>query len=230
MTPAKSITVQPISATSADDFSNKAVTLTKNVATLKIESQLSYEAAADRLKQVKELFKIVEEARKKITKPLDEAKAAVMALFNPVTTRLENSERHIKGLMSTYVNEQEKIRKAEQDKLDREAKEKQAKEKDRLERQAKKAEEKGDTTKAETIRERAQEVHIEAPTVAPKVQQAAGVSMRKDWKARVIDINKVPREYMIVNETALNNVASSTKGSLSIPGVEFYTVDVVASR
>ena len=79
----------------------------------------------------------------------------------------------------------------------------------------------------------AQEAVVEAVmaeanvTVMPKV---AGTSMREVWKAEVTDINAVPREYMMVNQAALDSVAKATKGTLNIPGVRFVKTYVNATR
>ncbi len=60
---------------------------------------------------------------------------------------------------------------------------------------------------------------VEVSTVTPKIE---GSSVRKTWKARVTDIAQVPREYLIVNQQALDAFAKATKGSVKLPGVEFY--------
>lgn len=116
-----------------------------------------------------------------------------------------------------YTAEQARI-KAEEDRKRREAEE--------LAKLAEEAEATGDV-------ETAQEAVVEAAmaeanvTVMPKV---AGTSMREVWKAEITDINAVPREYMIVNQAALDAVARSTKGTLNIPGVKFVKTYVNATR
>jgi hypothetical protein len=81
--------------------------------------------------------------------------------------------------------------------------------------------------------ETAQEAVVEAAmaeanvTVMPKV---SGTTMREVWKAEITDINAVPREYMMVNQAALDSVAKATKGTLNIPGVRFVKTYVNATR
>ena len=53
------------------------------------------------------------------------------------------------------------------------------------------------------------------------VPKCAGTTMRETWKAVVVDLAQLPREYMIVNQAALDKVAQATKGAVPIPGVRF---------
>ena len=234
---ANEITVKPISNTAADTYIGKAISLTKKITDIKIVDQESYEVAAGILKTVKAMAKEAEEERKKITRPLDEAKDAVMLLFNPIKTRLENAERVLKNAILTYTNEQERKRKAEEDRLAKEAKEREEKEKAKILKQSERAEAKGDTEKAEDLRQAAAEHHVPAPTIAPTVQKVAGLSMKTVWKARIVDIKKVPVEMLFADnrqkeahQAYFNALAEKTKGSLPVAGIEWYDEKVVASR
>lgn len=66
-----------------------------------------------------------------------------------------------------------------------------------------------------------------APAPPPKV---AGFSRRTTWKAEVVDAAKLPREYLIPNQAALDGLAKATKGSVAIPGVRFYEVETTSVR
>ena len=68
-----------------------------------------------------------------------------------------------------------------------------------------------------------------AAVIPPKVT-AAGTSLRRTWKARVVDVNAVPREFLIPNEQLLGQIAREQKENASVPGVEFYTVDSIGGR
>ena len=54
--------------------------------------------------------------------------------------------------------------------------------------------------------------------------------MRAVWKAVVTDPDKVPRDYLIVNQSALDALAKATKGSITIPGVRFEKTFVNSTR
>jgi hypothetical protein len=143
------------------------------------------------------------------------------------TDRLDAVERKIKSAVLVYDRAQEEIRRAEQRRLQAEADERARRERERLEKEA--ARLKTPELKEERL---AQAQAIVAPVVevaqiAPKVE---GVSTRKTWKARVIDAGQVPREFMTVNETALNAYARATKGKMPVAGVEFYEEESLAVR
>jgi hypothetical protein len=58
--------------------------------------------------------------------------------------------------------------------------------------------------------------------VATSTVKQAGESKSVTWKARVIDANLVPREWLIPDEMAINTFVRATKGLKQIPGVEIY--------
>ena len=100
----------------------------------------------------------------------------------------------------------------------------------RSENEMKKWEEKGKTEKAEELLEKAEEVVPETPVVIAMTEKPKGVSYSQKWMAEVIDIDKVPREYLIPNMQALNGIAQSTKGTIQIPGVKFLSEKILSSR
>ena len=65
--------------------------------------------------------------------------------------------------------------------------------------------------------------NVQTVTVAPSIPTVAGVPSRRNYKARVIDANKVPDQFWVIDELALNAEARKAKkiGEI-IPGVEFY--------
>ncbi len=67
---------------------------------------------------------------------------------------------------------------------------------------------------------------ITVASVAPVVK---GQSLRKTWRAVVTDASLVPREWLTVNEQALNAFARSTKGAVPVPGVRFVEETQLAS-
>lgn len=83
-----------------------------------IDSPELFDAAADDLKQVKAQLKTLEEKRKAMTVPLDNAKKAIMDFFRAPTNYLEQAEQLIKGSMLTYQQAEEAKRRAEQARLD----------------------------------------------------------------------------------------------------------------
>lgn len=107
-----------------------------------------------------------------------------------------------------------------------------AAERDKLLKEAEAAERKAAaaSAKAEEKTETAAAVIAPVVTVAPVAVKQAGESTRDIWHFRIIDAAIVPNEYKIINEKALDGIAKATKGSIKIPGVEFYAEKTLAVR
>lgn len=67
---------------------------------------------------------------------------------------------------------------------------------------------------------------------APKLTRSAlGTSgLVANWKYRVIDLEKLPREYMIPDDAMLKSIAKQHHDQKLVPGVEFYNDPHIASR
>lgn len=176
---------------------------------VKITADTEYMVFADDLKVIKAKYNAIDDKRREFTRPIDKLKKDWMDFFAIPLDRLAKAESIIKAAMINYQRDKERARQE----TERALKEK-----------AEKAREKGKEDKAEDLINQA--AVVSQQEVAPKV---AGVIIRKAWKVRIVDATKVPRAYMVVNEEALRKVAQATKGTLTIPGVEFYEEDILAA-
>ena len=190
-----------------------------------IVSTEAYEFSAEDLKKIKTKYKELDDMRKSLTKPLDESKKRIMEFFKAPLTLLGSAETAIKSAMLKWQQEQERLRREEEARLA----EAQRKEAERLARLAEAAEKRGDEKKAEEFKGREAITKAAVPSVISNVRPVAGISMREVWKYRIVDANKIPREYMIPNETVIGQVARSTKGKIAIEGVEFYCEETIAA-
>jgi hypothetical protein len=181
-----------------------------------IDSPAVRDMAAGELVKIVTLKKRVEEQRKTITKPLDAAKSAVMDLFRPPTTYLEQAETILKGAISSFDRAEEQRRIAEQARLEEAARQERARleqeaaarnaaaraEAAQIQREAEAAAAAGKEEEAARLNAQAEsrveqgaaEVAtlqmtsqlVTAPMTAAP-RKAAGVSSRKVWKAEVND-------------------------------------------
>ena len=179
----------------------------------------------DMTKRLKELDKL----RKSITAPMDQAKKAVMALFNPVTDSYKNSIAIIKDGIGRYTLEQE--RKAAEAAAEAEARA-QA-EREALEARAKESE---CEQEAAAIREAAAMIVADAPKA---VSKAKGMSTSKKWRGKVVDLPaflefaaKHPELHACIEVKSgpLDRFIAATGGVVSIPGVEVSQEVIVSSR
>lgn len=199
--------------------------IAQDVQAFKIIDISGYTSAAEVLKKIKGRAKDMTTRRLKITRPLDESKRETMLLFKRPLTFLSESESLIKNAMLAWNKKQEEIRIAEE-KRAAEAQEKAAA---KLKKRSEKAAEKGQDDKAEQLQQEAEQVESFKPIVPANTTKVAGIQKKTIWKCRITDVGAIPREYMIPDEKMLGNIARSTKGSLKIPGVEFYSEETIAS-
>jgi colicin import membrane protein len=202
-----------------------------------VANQKNYNDAGESLKVIKSKYKEVDDLRKSLTKPLDDSKKRIMELFGKPLDFLEKAEQAVKSAMLKWQQEQERIRKAEEERLQAEQRRQAAE----LERQAKEAEERAAKLKTSEAREKAEakaaELKSQAAVVAsvnPVVESAfvavKGVATRTVWKFKIVDVNKIPREFMIPDEKLIGKMAEVTKGTKKIDGVEFYSEEIIAAR
>ncbi len=151
----------------------------------KITTATEYTGAAEQLKLVKAKAKDLDTTRKNLTQPIDESKKRIMDFFRAPLQFLADAEAAIKKSMISYDNEQARIRREEEARLQALAR----KEQERLERlaekRAEKAEVKGDMEKAEEIRESVPVIAV--PILADNKVKVAGISMRTIWSGAVVD-------------------------------------------
>lgn len=192
-----------------------------------IASNDDYAKAAGILKTVKGRYQEIETKRREMTLPLDETKRRIMDFFRQPLEQLSNAERQIKTAILAFTQEQEKIRReqeeglqalarAEQERLDKLAMEK-----------ISQAQQEGNVEKAEEILAAA--VQVAVPIVQSEKPKVQGIKTITRWRHKVIDGVLIPREYLMPNEKMLADIAIATKGTIKIPGVEFYSESIVAS-
>ena len=226
-------TLQEVVEVSVDDSTIAQITEANSLATtvrsLTISNNNEYANSGEFLKQIKTVSKIIDDSRKQITKPLDEAKRRVMGFFRVPLAELSDAEQVLKKAILSYQQEQERIRREAEAKAIAKAKAEEEKKRKALELRAKKAEESGNIAKAEMLQEKADDVYVPTVVHAPQIEKVQGISTKKVWKAKIIDANKIPQNVYINDEKVtaaiqaiLNKLATATKGAMPIDGVEFY--------
>lgn len=181
--------------------------------TLAVSDRVEYALAGEFLKKIKEVKGKVTEALEPNVKRWYEGHKKAKAELNERMKPLDDAERIVKGKMQTFFAAEEKKRQDEE-------REKKAKE-EALEREkeekAKALLDQGEYKKAEAV--------LNATEIVPEVQEkakAAGVSMTKVWKFRVINPALVPDAYKIIDEKAIGATVRGLKERASIPGIKIY--------
>lgn len=201
---------------------------------LPITDAESYKRAAENVAHIKGYQHELDQHRRALTRPLDESKAGIMALFKPFATRLEEAEATIKKGMADWHAAEQRAR-AEEARI---AREQAAAEQARLAAEAREAERAGDIDTAIDLTFEAEMAAIPMPVAAP--MQVAGISHRVVWHAEVTDIwtfvqwcaqdaNRVT-EYLTPNMAALNALARAAQAQFEMPpGVVAVSENVVAA-
>ncbi len=208
---------------------------------LVVDSLVGEERAWEIVNGIGELKKIIEAD---FAGPKTAAHAAHKAVIAQEKTHLDRLDEPNKIVRAKLVPWEQEKRRRQAD-LERKAREvaaaaaaelrKQAEEKaqkDAEERrlaEAVAAEAAGDAAKAEELLEAPVEAEaVPEPVVpftpvlsTPKVEGAG--AMVTVWKFEITDEQAIPREYLVVNESAIGRVVSAQKGQTNIPGVRVHS-------
>lgn len=193
---------------------NESRTVAEQVKSLSVVDQKTYENGASlkiALLGLKKKIEIYWNPKvSKCKEAYDTIRASRDEMLKP-TTALDSE---VKVKLKTYEREMEK--KAEEARRKAEE-EKQKKIEEENKKRQQEAEVFGED-KAEEVNP--DEIEIEQPL--PTINRVKGLGIRKVWKWKVVDINKVPREYFILDEMLINKEARGLKDKLNIPGIEAY--------
>jgi hypothetical protein len=182
----------------------------------------SYQNAGAFLSKLKAAQKKVSDFFAPMKKKAHEAHKAITEQESETLTPLKNAERIINETMIAYKRECERRAMEEQRKAQAIADEAARKERERLEKEA---------AKLKTPELREQRLEQAASIIPPVIAVASdvpkfdGLTTAKTWKAEVVDVSVLPREWMVPNETALNSFAKATKGAVPVAGVRFVQVE-----
>lgn len=195
---------------------------------LTVESAETLEDASALLRELADLKKSIETARKALKDPVHQGGKNIDSIFAKLSGPVVDADQQVRRKVSAYMAEQERIRRqqerealAEAERLRKLAAAEAAKEA----RKAGADKEEVAAVKAEAM---AAPVAVALPaTAAPKV---AGVSGRKTWKAKVTNERKFVEACLAgtggaglfllsINAAKLNALARTHDGNLAIPGV-----------
>lgn len=211
------------------ELSNEAGGVVAWAKELSITSQADYDQAVEKLKVIKLLTKRAIDFFKPMKQRADESKRAILDAEKQIIDPLYQAERMAKNAVLTFSQEQERAREIERKRLQAIADEAARKEKARIVAAATKLK---TPEKREAKLEAAESVVAPIVIVAPAIRKAEGTNTRTIWKARIVDADAVPRQFLMVNDKALDAFAKNTKGTSQVAGVEFYSEEslVIGAR
>ena len=224
-----------IQAPNAAALSKGASSALALVESFDVVDAATYEIGAEELKSIKAKAAQLEDQRKTITKPLDDAKKAVMDLFRGPLDVLTKAEGILKGKLLTYQQEeQRKVREAQL------AAERAAQaERDRLAAEAAKLAAEGRAGEA-MVKQQVAEMIVAAPPAIAEPPKVSGMSTRTSVEFEVVDlvqlVQHIAKHPELINLVAADSVKlrAYVKGlgmSTNLPGVRvFEKASLAASR
>ncbi|MBT9138984.1 MAG: hypothetical protein DDT31_01564 [Syntrophomonadaceae bacterium] len=182
-----------------------------------ITSHDTYSEAGDWLVTIKKVKKTIEEFFKPMKDAAHKSWKAVCDKEKQELDKLSPALNHLNKQMTDWNVAQERLRRLEEDRLRREA---EKAEEDRRLQAAIEAEQAGEKEEATAILE--EPLYVPPPIVEKTVPKQAGLAMTTTWRWRLKDINLVPRQFLNINETALNAHVKNLKDRSNVPGIEVY--------
>lgn len=187
-----------------------------------VNSPETYTQSGIELIGIKNQEKRLIELEKTMTKPANETIRAIKAFFEKPKEYLKQAKFIRTNNMANYKMEEDRIKREKEEKLAEEARKKEEELKKKLDLKIEKAKLTGNQDKVDELTYQKDLVKVEVKSVVSKVPYVEGLATRKNWKFRVTDESKIPREYLTIDEVKLGQVARSKHDEVDIPGVEFY--------
>lgn len=222
-----------ITPADGQQLETKALSLSERASALTIHDQPSYDAAVEFLQGVKALRREAEDHHRPGIDAAHKAHKIAVATLGRIDIPLGQAERAVKDTMAAWVAGQERIRRAEEDRLRLEAAKAQEAE---LERQIEQAEAEGATNnELDVLIEQSAMIAPPPPTVAPTYSAAPGISVRKSYVREITNLQDVIRwvaanpqflGVLKVDGPALNRLPAQ----LTIPGTRVVEKSTVAVR
>lgn len=211
--------------TEVQEVTTTALAVPDQARAIVVIDNASYAAAAELLITIKGIRRKIEDTFKPIKQKMDAAKKEVLDQERAADAPLRQAEDYLKPQLAKWDAEQERIRREEEARLREEARKRE--EEARLQA-ALEAEKNGQKEEAESILDEkpAYIPPVVLPKATPKVQ---GISYRDNWKFRITNPNKIPKEYMVPDEKAIGVIVGRLKERCNIPGIEVYCEKVVAA-
>lgn len=179
---------------------------------IQVKDEATQVEAADALANLRNIIRQVEETRKELVKPLNDHVKFINSRFEQFLNPVKKAENYLREQISQYRAQVEETRRKEQARQDRLA-----------EKRAERAEERGDVRPIP---------EVVAPMVSgpPKtIEVSTGrLSFMKIRKWEVLNLEKIPREYFVLDESRITKVVKA--GIPDISGIRIWEEEVPVAR
>lgn len=215
------------------EMSREVTAVEAEASRITISTQADYEEAAAFGRLVKQKAAQITDFFAPMKKAAHEAHQKVCQREKAMLAPLVEAEKIVKKTMGDYIMEQERLRKAEEERLQRLAQE----ESDRKLREALELEKSGRMDEAESALLEADIMDSAGRNVVVEAQKskAEGVSSSVDWEITSVDQTSVPVNFNSmcirpVDEKAILKLIRASKGQIKIPGISYKAVAKLSFR
>lgn len=201
-----------------EDVEQKSLTIIEQAKAIKVYDADSYILAGNMFKSLSDMLKEIDAAFDENISMWNKGHKAAVAKKKNYYEPVDTGRRAVKKLMSDYDLEQERIRQAEQRRLEEIARKE---EEERRLQEAILAEESGQKEEAQAILE--EPVYV-APVVVAKTtpKMEGGPVYRTVTKFKITDENLIPRQYLVADLVKIGGVVRALKHAANIPGIQVY--------
>lgn len=227
---------------SFDKLKSDVTLFVEPVFTIQVKDHESMKSALEVARSVKSYSKQVEEKRKELVGPLNDRVKTINEYAKKIAEPLLKAEDHLKKTLRSYELVLEQVKQQELKRLEEEKKRKQDELEARLKAE-KEQQQKDDLSdffkqenqkKVEEIQKKVEEdrqryqLEKEIKQEQKQVEQMGVSGARKVWTFKVVDLSKIPREFLSLDETRVRQAIKS--GSREIQGIEIYQETTIAVR
>lgn len=201
-----STTTEAVQAPDPTPMQKQGNELIAQARSMRVTDDASLSRAAELLTGGKALAKSIEEAFAPAKKAAHEAWKRITALETSLLTPLKTAETLLKGLIGGYQYEQDKLRRAEEQRLAAEA---QRRRQDELEAQAVELEAAGQHQEAEALVDEIIASPPPAPVVTIPKPKVEGITTAMVNKFEILDKLKLKPEFLIADESRIRKLVQA---------------------
>lgn len=214
----------------------KSLTILEEAKGFEITDSEDLQAAASLMKNIKGLIKEMESTFNGPIKDADNLHSLLISKRNVHLVPAQNAYKMMGDKCTSYQLEQDRIQREQEKKEREEAERKRKEELAKIEEQKKKDLKAAHTKKQQAIIKEEAEAEKEEIEEAPLIIQAParvkvqGLSIRENWKYRVLNEKLVPKEHWMLDDKSISGVVKAMKGKTNIPGIEAYNAGSASVR
>lgn len=228
--PAADLTV-PAVAEKEQEVRGESTELVQQATQIAVTDVPTQEKASELLLTIASMRKKIADTWKPMKEAAHKAHKTICEKEKELDAPLAEAEQTLKTRISAFVAEQQRIAKEIEDENRRLAQERAdaeaVAESERLALEdAEVLMSEGKPEEAEAVLSNPVPVapkYVAPAPVAPQIAQVKGLTTVEVWKHRIINVDQIPREYMMPNESMIAAVISRTKGKIKIQGIEAYS-------